>query len=583
MIEKKFLFQSKIHKNLIENNNYREGLIIEADERFMFGGDRLNLIRSDSLSFFRIVNQNWSFKSNKNLYMSLQLLKRMNSFILRYHTQDNFNDYLLFDYTAFTTEKKLLDKYAKFELIQWITGSSHALRPTNRKFYYDSIKKELIPISYDSNARILDSDQSYFERDINASLISHTFQNKTDSLLEDISKINLNKFQIFLKNNYNLEISKEALIKSFSLMKTRIDKLNSLTINIDNHAKELYDPIEDAFSSKKANIKFVFDEYECYYYEIECSLPKFDVCDINLQNCNELILDYSDLKDLISQRLKLNDTYFIYFGLKKIFRNKEIMKFDYNNFKFKKLFIQNDAYLKYNNDHVNVELKNKDKIINIEFNSPYGKAILENGYLENFTINITNNYHYLKDIDKLDSNLLTGCVTFYDIVLKSVNINSHTSECEDAINFIRSSGHISSINVVNSKFDAIDFDFSNFVMDEVNVNNSGNDCIDFSGGFYLLNSAYLKKCGDKGISVGENSNVELNYINIGNSLNGIVSKDSSRVYVQNSIINSSDIGFCLSAYRKKQEFNGAFLESSNVKCSNNSYYIQKGSKIEFYD
>ena len=32
---------------------------------------------------------------------------------------------------------------------------------------------------------------------------------------------------------------------------------------------------------------------------------------------------------------------------------------------------------------------------------------------------------------------MTGCVTFYDIELKSVNINSDTSECEDAINFIQ--------------------------------------------------------------------------------------------------------------------------------------------------
>ena len=143
-------------------------------------------------------------------------------------------------------------------------------------------------------------------------------------------------------------------------------------------------------------------------------------------------------------------------------------------------------------------------------------------------------------------------------------------------------GYVSSINVVNNKFDAIDFDFSN-IIDEVTVNKSGNDCIDFSDGIYVLNSANLLQCGDKGISVGENSNVNLNNINIGKSLNGIVSKDSSRVYVRNSIINSSDKGFCLSAYRKKQEFDGAFLNFSNVDCSNNSYYMQKGSKIEFYD
>ena len=59
------------------------------------------------------------------------------------------------------------------------------------------------------------------------------------------------------------------------------------------------------------------------------------------------------------------------------------------------------------------------------------------------------------------------------------------------------------------------------------IENAGNDCIDFSYGSYNLINATLNMCGDKALSIGENSKLTSNSINIQNSNIGIATKDSS--------------------------------------------------------
>ena len=77
----------------------------------------------------------------------------------------------------------------------------------------------------------------------------------------------------------------------------------------------------------------------------------------------------------------------------------------------------------------------------------------------------------------------------------------------------------------------MDADFSNLEFKNININKANNDCIDFSFGNYRINEANVKNCGDKSVSVGEKSNVNINLIDISNSKNGVVSKDSSDVFL----------------------------------------------------
>ena len=70
-------------------------------------------------------------------------------------------------------------------------------------------------------------------------------------------------------------------------------------------------------------------------------------------------------------------------------------------------------------------------------------------------------------------------------------------------NILNSSGNIKKLVSNFASYDGIDIDFSKVSIDEVVVT-TPNDCIDFSYGIYKINRVNLNKCGDKGISVGEN-------------------------------------------------------------------------------
>ena len=69
---------------------------------------------------------------------------------------------------------------------------------------------------------------------------------------------------------------------------------------------------------------------------------------------------------------------------------------------------------------------------------------------------------------------------------------------------------------------------------------------------------FINAAGDKGISLGDNSQVKASEIKIQNVKIGIASKDSSDVLVNKS--NMRNVRVCFAAYKKKQEFNGAKLQ-----------------------
>ena len=86
---------------------------------------------------------------------------------------------------------------------------------------------------------------------------------------------------------------------------------------------------------------------------------------------------------------------------------------------------------------------------------------------------------------------------------------------------------------------------------------------------------------DKGISVGEKSNIEIDNVSIKNSNIGIVSKDSSKTFINNSEI--KNIGkFSLMTFKKKNIFNYPYLEIKNSKFELNKAVNQNGSTF-IYD
>tara|TARA_B100000902_G_C27303387_1_gene914076 strand:- start:698 stop:2833 length:2136 start_codon:yes stop_codon:yes gene_type:complete len=194
---------------------------------------------------------------------------------------------------------------------------------------------------------------------------------------------------------------------------------------------------------------------------------------------------------------------------------------------------------------------------------------------------------YLKDNRSMESlnknfdwndNFVTGCLTFLDSRFYGGEIKVENSKCEDSINIIRSSGFINKIEIKNSFSDGVDFDFSKLDIKNISVKNSGNDCADFSYGEYILSNATFINCGDKAVSVGEKSKLKLKNFVINKTLIGVVSKDSSNVSIENGKINNNQ-DFCLASYNKKQEFDGAYLEYSDINCDNKTLFSDSQSKL----
>ena len=142
---------------------------------------------------------------------------------------------------------------------------------------------------------------------------------------------------------------------------------------------------------------------------------------------------------------------------------------------------------------------------------------------------------------------------------------------------INVSGLVQNIDVTYSVLDGVDLDFSEVFIENIKIKNSGNDCIDFSGGKYRITSFDLINCGDKGLSVGEKSNLKLEDVIINQAKTGIAVKDSSIVTANRLLIKKTTK--CLDVFRKKQEFSGGILNLNHLSCETGRINRQPGSFI----
>ena len=79
------------------------------------------------------------------------------------------------------------------------------------------------------------------------------------------------------------------------------------------------------------------------------------------------------------------------------------------------------------------------------------------------------------------------------------------------------------------------------------------------------------------MSVGENSYLKANELNIKKSAIGIAVKDSSIAEINKLFVIES--GVCVAVYRKKEEFNGGTLLLGDVNCKQPNFFKQKNSSI----
>ena len=101
--------------------------------------------------------------------------------------------------------------------------------------------------------------------------------------------------------------------------------------------------------------------------------------------------------------------------------------------------------------------------------------------------------------------------------------------------------------------------------------NIANDCVDFSYSNAKISSIQASEVGDKVVSTGESSKLDLGFISVMKSFIGLASKDSSIINV--SEYDYSLVKIPLTAFIKKQEFNSPsiFIKKTLDDTLNDSY------------
>ena len=152
---------------------------------------------------------------------------------------------------------------------------------------------------------------------------------------------------------------------------------------------------------------------------------------------------------------------------------------------------------------------------------------------------------------------LTGAFSVYETPTKISNLTITAAQCEDALNIIRSNFDIEFLSISRCASDAFDADFCTGTLSNASFKNTGNDCIDFSGSTVIIKNVEIINSGDKGISGGERSTLDLYNILIMGAVTGIAAKDQTVIHANRVRIKNAE--YNLMAFQKKAEYGPAFL------------------------
>jgi hypothetical protein len=173
---------------------------------------------------------------------------------------------------------------------------------------------------------------------------------------------------------------------------------------------------------------------------------------------------------------------------------------------------------------------------------------------------------------------MTGGITVYNSNTQFSNCNFENFKTEDALNIISSSFTIEGCTFSSLFSDAFDGDFVDGSLVNCNFSNILGDGVDFSGSNAVVRNNSFEDIGDKAISVGEGSHVNVLKCKIDNVSFGIVSKDLSVTKaVDNTIANAKIAAFA--AFQKKNSFGPATIQVTNPKILDckQLFLIQDGS------
>ena len=159
--------------------------------------------------------------------------------------------------------------------------------------------------------------------------------------------------------------------------------------------------------------------------------------------------------------------------------------------------------------------------------------------------------------------MMTGGVNFFHAPVELYDCRFDDAHGEDALNIFGVPTVLDGIVIDTVASDAFDGDFVTGVVRNSAFLNSVEDAVDVSGSEFLVEKCRFTAIGDKGISAGEDSTVDVRDCVVESASIGVASKDFSRVVVDGLEIQSA-INYGFAVYIKKAEFGPSSIEARNV-------------------
>ena len=222
---------------------------------------------------------------------------------------------------------------------------------------------------------------------------------------------------------------------------------------------------------------------------------------------------------------------------------------------------------------INSPKKSILKNLNVSYLSGLDMRRKNNGRFTKTSLSKNNNniynYSLIKNLNyknNLSEYKIFGSINFFETSVELHNITYSNISSEDAINIIKSNFFISHNNFFNINSDAVDIDFSEGVIKNVKFINILNDALDFSGSKVEILDIFANNVGDKVVSSGENSTINIDYLECINSFIGVANKDGSQLILTNSKFKNIIMPFAV--YKKKKAYENANMSVSNSTLEN---------------
>ena len=368
-----------------------------------------------------------------------------------------------------------------------------------------------------------------------------------------LNSINLDNYKISLKNNRLNFKDNYSNFPVKIIARNCNDKINKIYYLAGNMMIDWKNGCTEIIIDKDENKPYILNE--------DITMSKKAI--LNIAEDFENLINHSSV-DMISQ----NDF--------EISRNLEINK-NTHIAKNQNFLIKNNVNLQLNDGAIlfiqgNIKFEGlNDSKIYIKSDGS-GSIIFENNDVIIKHTNIEN-----LGYPKLNQYILYGGLNFINSNVVLENMLIKDSKSEDAINLINSNTLLKNIFLENIESDAIDIDFGSVNFNKINCLNIRNDCLDISGAKTKGTKLIIDKSYDKGLSIGENSNVDIKDLVMKNSRIGVAVKDGSIVYLEN--IESVNNDYDLALFNKKKEYENPTLKIKNFNKKTKIILQSKNSKL----